>query len=593
MPRRLSRRYPAAFALAAIALAAIALAAAPTAAHAERPLGTYEWRTPSAASHGDGHVPRLLYLNRCRGGCVITPGGESAQGNQSTIAQTTATLAEFPHGDASWDAVLECVRQQYFRFNINVTDVDPGDQDHFESIVAGSAADLAKDGAAGVAPFMCEPWPNSINFTFAETVGNNPQALCEVITQESGHALGLEHALLCEDPMTYLSGCGPKSFQDTDAECGESSPRPCSCGSDKQNSVKHLLEVFGPGQRPATADIEVGTVGEDPEKSNGDGIVEPGERVRISLAVTNKGNKTAENIDWMLASRGRLRLLESAAVAIPGGTTEVVELAAEVEDSACGETVTFDVSSALGGEAWSASSSVIAGISDSEWREDFATAADWRAEAAEETQGGWEFGTPKAAFFAGRQLQPGEGGGGPGDEAWVTGLEGRWDQGIVVGETTLTSAAIDVGSWHAVTGLDYSLWYVALDRTPSSLDNSPEAHLIVELSSDGGETWTEVDRVMGERSQWERRSVAVPSLAATAEVKLRFIAKNDKTAAERLVEVGIDGVALRGGELVCTPGGCSMGGAGTAGSAALLLAAFCLRRRRRHGPEGRSAARSL
>jgi hypothetical protein len=67
---------------------------------------------------------------------------------------------------------------------------------------------------------------------------------CEVVAHELGHAFGLEHEYLCKDPMTYLEGCGHKTFQDVAAPCGEDEPRACS-GGGKQNSVQHLTQVLG------------------------------------------------------------------------------------------------------------------------------------------------------------------------------------------------------------------------------------------------------------------------------------------------------------------------------------------------------------
>src|SRR5690606_29976970 len=83
-----------------------------------------------------------------------------------------------------------------------------------------------------------------------------PRTLCEVTAHEVGHAAGLEHEYLCEDPMTYLRGCGEKSFQDVSSRCGTTEPRDCVCGP-TQNTVAHLFDTFGP--RPG-ADLEAPAV---------------------------------------------------------------------------------------------------------------------------------------------------------------------------------------------------------------------------------------------------------------------------------------------------------------------------------------------
>ncbi len=62
---------------------------------------------------------------------------------------------------------------------------------------------------------------------------------------EIAHAYGLDHEYLCKDVMTYLRGCGSKSFVDAEAPCGESKKRHCEGGSPTQNSFKRLVDVLG------------------------------------------------------------------------------------------------------------------------------------------------------------------------------------------------------------------------------------------------------------------------------------------------------------------------------------------------------------
>src|SRR5262249_37290971 len=86
--------------------------------------------------------------------------------------------------------------------------------------------------------------------------GNDTELMCEVTAQEVGHAFGMEHEYLCQDPMTYLHGCGAKTFQDMPAPCGEFMTRPCACGGASQNSVQHLFSVLGPAEKvPPTVTV--------------------------------------------------------------------------------------------------------------------------------------------------------------------------------------------------------------------------------------------------------------------------------------------------------------------------------------------------
>jgi len=193
-----------------------------------------------------GAPPHILFLQRCSGGLDLTPGPDSSIDNTSTIIQAPVTLPEYPFGNDSWQQVLVQSREIFSPFNIEVTDIDPGTVSHDEAVVCGESADAGVPGAGGVAPFSCGIIQNPITFTFPESLGDNPRLLAEVVAQEAAHAWGLEHELLCEDPLTYLSGCGAKTYQDVDAECGEFDPRPCDCGNETQNTFQHILNAFGP-----------------------------------------------------------------------------------------------------------------------------------------------------------------------------------------------------------------------------------------------------------------------------------------------------------------------------------------------------------
>lgn len=197
-------------------------------------------------AHGD---PAVLFLDRCAGGCPIEPGVDDARADTSSLLAGPATLGEFRHGDAAWSAVLECVRATYAPFAIEVTDIDPGDAPHFEAKVAGEPADIGATGVGGLAPFTCGVIDNALSFSFANIYGD-VEDLCATVAQESAHAFGLEHELMCDDPMTYLTGCGPKRFRDLDAPCGGYGARACECGGATQNSYRMLLAALGPAGQP-------------------------------------------------------------------------------------------------------------------------------------------------------------------------------------------------------------------------------------------------------------------------------------------------------------------------------------------------------
>jgi uncharacterized protein (TIGR03382 family) len=260
----------------------VALAiAVPSVAHAEFPrLGvwknTVKQLPPGAVSLTN--VSHVLYLNDCTGGCRVSPGFDDSRTNRSSIAESQVTLDAWPYGTAQWDALVQCVRETYLPFDIQIVTEDPGNAPHFEVMVGGSATQLHPqlEGAGGVAPFIdCDTTQNNvISFVFANEV-SDLEFLCGAVAQEATHVWGLDHEMNADDPMTYLELGSLKRFQDDAAPCGEFEERECFCGGNVQNSVQFLNDRFGPAElAPASLSIT----------SPADGAwVKPGFPVRAEL----------------------------------------------------------------------------------------------------------------------------------------------------------------------------------------------------------------------------------------------------------------------------------------------------------------------
>jgi MYXO-CTERM domain-containing protein len=243
-----------------VSFAAGAVAVAGTRAAHAKPITTYVTVDSSVAeirdplSHGGSHI---LYLNRCKGGETFSPGYNDSRNNRSSILGSTRTLPEYAYGDASWNELVTEARDLFRPFGVIVTDEDPGNEPHHEALVCGHSSDAGMpNGVGGVAPFSCGVIENSITFSFPEVWGNQPRIIAEVVAQEAAHAWGLDHEYLCEDPMTYLVGCGKKAYRDEDARCGEYEPRNCQCGGATQNSYQAILAVFGNGT-PTPPDVTI------------------------------------------------------------------------------------------------------------------------------------------------------------------------------------------------------------------------------------------------------------------------------------------------------------------------------------------------
>lgn len=203
------------------------------------------------------HFSNVLFLNRCASGCSIVYGNDNSSTDHSSIAQ--GSLTAWRYGDAKWDATVACVQDVFSRFNVVVTDVDPGAAEHMEAMVAGLGSQVGADpGVLGFAPFVCSYGyiPRSISYTFANDSyygggGGDVDEICATIAQEAAHTWGLDHEILNSDPMTYAPYGGRRQFQDQLVTCGEypGQTHLCGCSSSQtqQNSVQRIADRFGMG----------------------------------------------------------------------------------------------------------------------------------------------------------------------------------------------------------------------------------------------------------------------------------------------------------------------------------------------------------
>jgi len=214
------------------------------------------------ASAATAAAPPTLYLDRCAGGCALTPGADDSRLNRSSLITGARELSDFAFGDVSWNAVVDCVRDTFAPFAIAVSDSDPGAAEHIEVMVAGAPQQIGMPTGVGVvSPVTCEGdrvVENGIGFAFANVFGDVPLEICWSASQAAGSLLGLDHALLAGDVMTYLNGPLPKRFVDEAAACGEFAPRGCQCGGTTQNSHQHLVTTLPePGPRAGLAAVLV------------------------------------------------------------------------------------------------------------------------------------------------------------------------------------------------------------------------------------------------------------------------------------------------------------------------------------------------
>lgn len=201
---------------------------------------------------------RTVYLNRT--GIDLQPGASNSRLDRSSMVKKAASIPPWNASEELWTETVTCLREMFAPFDLRLTETNPGDVPHIEAVFGGSGTLLGLHAdTRGVAPFSttCSVIESSIVFAFTDAIPASSKLVCEVMAHEIAHSFGLDHELLAEDPMTYLSFAGKRSFQDTVAACGETEARPCgargypSCRTE-QSSYALLLERLGPA--PAGSD---------------------------------------------------------------------------------------------------------------------------------------------------------------------------------------------------------------------------------------------------------------------------------------------------------------------------------------------------
>jgi len=155
---------------------------------------------------------------------------------------------------------------------------------------------------------------------------------------------------------------------------------------------------------------------------------------------------------------------------------------------------------------------------------------------------------------------------------WVTGngtvggAAGAAD--VDAGTTTLLSPVFDMSQMDEPT-IEFWYWY------SNNLGGAPNADSMpIEISADGGATWTMLEDIATNNAVWTKRSYRVRSfITPTANVRVRFVARDLATGS--LVEAGVDDFKVI--NVDCTssiPGDINGDGVVNAGDLAGLLGAW-------------------
>lgn len=223
---------------------------------------------------------------------------DSAQRRSWIIGKRGYSSRQFkPYGTAAeQEQVFNGVRDLFARFNVLVTRQRPTSGDFVDCIVTASPGSTIGCSCGGIAPMRnnCSVITKAIVFVFASRLGST-RRVAEVAAQEIGHAFGLEHEMLKEDPMSYLAYSQGKTFQDKYASCGEYQARACQCGG-TQNSVQALLRRFGPreGAEPVPGNATIKFI----SPATADAVIRGNREIEIVVEATDPQNLSKVELIW-------------------------------------------------------------------------------------------------------------------------------------------------------------------------------------------------------------------------------------------------------------------------------------------------------
>lgn len=209
---------------------------------------------PGRPLHGDDQV--TVYLNGS--GVVLNGGRGGSQANASRVVRSRSLqrveIPPYRGGTRAWGEVVRCVKEVFSPFQLAVVTRRPARAPYIMAVVGGSSASLGLSASVtGIAPYSGRIIARAVVFAF-ERRDRGAEQICNTVVHEVGHALGLSHSYRRNDPMTYLSYGGRRSFQDAEVPCGGHRVQRCNTGRATQNTFQHLAQLVGlrrPGVKPA------------------------------------------------------------------------------------------------------------------------------------------------------------------------------------------------------------------------------------------------------------------------------------------------------------------------------------------------------
>ncbi|MEM7245737.1 MAG: hypothetical protein AAF533_10360 [Acidobacteriota bacterium] len=291
---------------------------------------------------------------------------------------------------------------------------------------------------------------------------------------------------------------------------------------------------------------------------NGNGVPEPGEVLDLTVGVVNASAALATGVSGTLSStHPGVRILTDTASyddldPFTSGTS-LAPFVVELDPGlvSCGDIVTFEVQLDATDACSDAFFSFTVGQQTGytfHASDDMEVLSGWTVDpdgTDDATEGIWEWGDPHPTN---RNNQPADDHTPhPGTQAWITGNvegAGQNDADVDGGCTTLQSPVYDMGG-RSGTELVYWLWY--------NTRQTPDDMLLVEITNDGGMTWSTLDTHdgNGDERQWLERRLDLDTILGEPADMVAMKVHACDVGDDSRVEVLIDDFVIRSPVWTC------------------------------------------
>ena len=298
--------------------------------------------------------------------------------------------------------------------------------------------------------------------------------------------------------------------------------------------------------------VYAGHAFDDTTLGNGDGGLDPGEQLVLSVSAENRTDAPIGDLQAILTTSTPGITIHNRLVHFPvlpaGGTAVSLapHVSLSVDPSACAAIAVFDLEFRYGGAVRRSTFSVRVGtetpLSGADWNME--TAAGWVSDPGTASRGAWTREDPVGVPITGGFSNPeNDTTPAPGVACWVTGSGGGSANSNDVdgGSTVLTSPVFGAPHIQKMT-LAYDRWYYD--------DSASSDSFKAEVSTTGGASWTLLEQRVTPTNGWAPFTADLMTLLVPSQtMKLRFTATDG--GADNVVEAAVDEVHVSGTWVDC------------------------------------------